>query len=72
MHSHGEWGQNQSKNSASGLARLLLFFCQSPLDGIIRVHPIHPWLILLQPRPARGLLQAKNHFVPQKTKTTNH
>jgi len=64
--------QNQSKNSASWLARLVLFFCQSKLAGIIRVHPGNPWLILLQPHPARGLLQAKNHIAPQKTKTTNH
>lgn len=50
-------GQNQSKNSASGLARLLLVFCQSQLAGIIRAHPINPWLVLLQPRPVRGVLK---------------
>jgi hypothetical protein len=40
----------------------LLFFCQSQLAGIIRVHPSNPWLVLFQPRPARGLL--KMHMKP--------
>jgi len=53
-------GQNQSKNSASGLARFLLFFCQSQLAGIIRAHPSHPWLVLFQQRPARGLLKTSS------------
>ena len=58
-------GQNQSKNSASGLARLLLVFCQSQLAGIIRAHPINPWLVLLQPRPVRGVLKIP-HPCPTK------
>ena len=40
-----------------GRARFLLCFCQSHLDGIIRAHQRYPWLIRLQPRPARGLLK---------------
>jgi hypothetical protein len=36
-------GQGKNKNSASRLARFLLFFCQSQLAGIIRAHPSNPW-----------------------------
>ena len=57
-------GQSQNKNSASGLARFLLFFCQSQLAGIIRVHPSNPWLVLFQPRRACGLLKATALYIP--------
>jgi hypothetical protein len=36
-------GQDKNKNSASGLARFLVLFCQSQTTGIIRAHPSHPW-----------------------------
>jgi hypothetical protein len=36
-------GQDKNKNSASGLARFLVLFCQSHTTGIIRAHPSHPW-----------------------------
>jgi hypothetical protein len=35
-------GQDKNKNSASGLARFLLLFCQSQTTGIIGAHPSHP------------------------------
>jgi hypothetical protein len=40
----------QGKNSASKLARFLLFFCQSQLAGIIRANQGYPWLLSLQPQ----------------------
>jgi hypothetical protein len=33
------------------------FFSANPGYGIIRAHPIHPWLLPLQPRPASGGLK---------------
>jgi hypothetical protein len=36
-------GQDKNNNSASGLARFLLLFCQSQTTGIIGAHPSHPW-----------------------------
>jgi len=43
------------------------FFSANPGYGIIRAHPIHPRLVPLQPRTARGgLLNNKKHFYIQK------
>jgi len=40
--------------------KIFAFFCQSQLAGIIRAHPSHPWLVLFQPHPARGLLKTSS------------
>ena len=50
-------GQGKNKNSASNLEAFLLSFCQSQLSGIIRANQGYPWLLSLQPRPARGRLK---------------
>jgi hypothetical protein len=59
MHSPREWGRTIAKTPQVGLRRIFALFCQSQLAGIIRAHPSNPWLVLLQPRPARGLLKTE-------------
>ena len=56
MHSLSEWGRVKQKLCKQA-CKIFAFFCQSQLDGIIRAHLRNPWLVLLQPRPARGLLK---------------
>jgi len=40
--------------------QIFAFFCQSQLAGIIRDHPSLPWLVLFQPRHARGALKTSS------------
>jgi len=56
VHSLREWGRVKQKLCKQA-CKIFAFFCQSQLDGII--HARNPWLVLLQPRPARGLLKEK-------------
>ena len=56
MHSLREWGRVKQKLCKQA-CKIFAFFCQSQLDGIIRAHLRNPWLVLLQPRPTRGLLK---------------
>jgi hypothetical protein len=56
VHSLREWGRVKQKLCKQA-CKIFAFFCQSQLDGIIRAHLRNPWLVLLQPRPARGLLK---------------
>ena len=58
VHSLREWGRVKQKLCKQA-CKIFAFFCQSQLDGIIRAHLRNPWLVLLQPRPARGLLKEK-------------
>lgn len=58
VHSLREWGRVKQKLCKQA-CKIFAFFCQSQLDGIIRAHLRDPWLVLLQPRPARGLLKEK-------------
>jgi len=58
VHSLCEWGRVKQKLCKQA-CKIFAFFCQSQLDGIIRAHLRNPWLVLLQPRPARGLLKEK-------------
>jgi hypothetical protein len=55
VHSLREWGRVKQKLCKQA-CKIFAFFCQSQIDGIIRTHLRNPWLVLLQPRPARGLL----------------
>jgi len=63
VHSLREWGRVKQKLCKQA-CKIFAFFCQSQLDGIIRAHLRNPWLVLLQPRPACGLLKTD--------KTINH
>ena len=56
MHPLSEWGRVKQKLCKQA-CKIFAFSCQSQLDGIIRAHLRNPWLVLLQPRPARGLLK---------------
>ena len=56
VHSLREWGRVKQKLCKQA-CKIFAFFCQSQLDGIIRAHLRNPWLVLLQPRPARWLLK---------------
>ena len=51
-----EWGSVKQKLCKQA-CKIFAFFCQSQLDGIIRAHLRNPWLVLLQPRPARWFLK---------------
>ena len=57
VHSLREWGRVKQKLCKQA-CKIFAFFCQSQLDGIIRAHLRNPWLVLLQPSPARGLLKS--------------
>ena len=57
VHSLREWGRVKQKLCKQA-CKIFAFFCQSQLDGIIRAHLRDPWLVLLQPRPARWLLRS--------------
>ena len=59
VHSLREWGRVKQKLCKHAY-KIFAFFCQSQLDGIIRANLRNPWLVLLQPLPASGLLK-KNH-----------
>ena len=61
VHSLREWGRVKHKLCKQA-CKIFAFFCQSQLDGIIRAHLRNPWLVLLQPRPARGLLK-RSHLI---------
>jgi hypothetical protein len=54
VHSLREWGRVKQKLCKQAY-KIFAFFCQSQLDGIIRAHLLNPWLVLRQPRPARGM-----------------
>ena len=56
VHSLREWGRVKQKLCKQA-CKIFAFFCQSQIDGIIRAHLRNPWLVLLQPHPARGLLK---------------
>jgi len=56
VHSLREWGRVKQKLCKQA-CKIFAFFCQSQIDGIIRAHLLNPWLVLRQPRPARGLLK---------------
>ncbi len=56
VHSLREWGRVKQKLCKQA-CKIFAFSCQSQIDGIIRAHLRNPWLVLLQPRPARGLLE---------------
>ncbi len=56
VHSLRERGRVKQKLCKQA-CKIFAFFCQSQIDGIIRAHLRNPWLVLLQPRPARGLLK---------------
>jgi len=58
VHSLREWGRVKQKLCKQP-CKIFAFFCQSQLHGIIRAHLRNPWLVLLQPRPVRGLLKEK-------------
>jgi hypothetical protein len=58
VHSLREWGRVKQKLCKQA-CKIFAFFCQSQIDGIIRAHLRNPWLVLLQPRPACGLLKEK-------------
>jgi len=55
VHSLREWGKVKQKLCKQA-CKIFAFFCQSQPDGGIRAHLRNPWLVLRQPRPARGLL----------------
>jgi hypothetical protein len=57
VHSLREWGRVKQKLCKQA-CKIFAFFCQSQIDGIIRAYLRNPWLVLLQPRPARGLLRS--------------
>jgi hypothetical protein len=59
VHSLREWGRVKQKLCKQA-CKIFAFFYQSQIDGIIRAHLRNPWLVLLQPRPARGLLKTEN------------
>jgi hypothetical protein len=56
VHSLREWGRVKQKLRKQA-CKIFAFFCQSQLAGIIGAHLRNPWLVLRQPRPARGLLR---------------
>jgi len=56
VHSLREWGRVKQKLCKQA-CKIFAFFCQSQLVGIIRAHLRNPWLVLFQPRLARGLLK---------------
>jgi len=56
VHSLREWGRVKQKLCKQA-CKIFAFFCQSQIDGIIRAHLLNPWLVLRQPRAARGLLK---------------
>ena len=61
VHSLREWGRVKQKLCKQA-CKIFAFFCQSQLDGIIRADLRNPWLVLLQTRPARGLLK-RSHLI---------
>jgi hypothetical protein len=61
VHSLREWGRVKQKLCKQA-CKIFAFFCQSQLDGIIRAHLRNPWLVLFQPRLARGLLKSPLSF----------
>jgi hypothetical protein len=63
VYSLREWGSVKQKLCKQA-CKIFAFFCQSQIDGIIRAHLRNPWLVLLQPRPARGLLKSGKFFPP--------
>jgi hypothetical protein len=67
VHSLREWGRVKQKLCKQA-CKIFAFFCQSQIDGIIRAHLRNPWLVLLQPRPARGLLRSYNKKCDEQVK----
>jgi len=62
VHSLREWGRVKQKLCKQA-CKIFAFFCQSQFAGIIRAHLSNPWLVLLQPRPACGVLITKSFII---------